>query len=95
MCVRIRVAGRYIEMVLDMSSRVLKDTRQSEKEAKVAAQLVMVILHHCPGRVDHYLPAMLAMLNDRLRTVGSSLFACSLFSLWKNAKILVKGRIIR
>lgn len=60
---------RYIEMVLDMSSRVLKDERQSGKEARTAAQLVMVVLHHCSGRVDQYLPVMLAMLNDRLRAV--------------------------
>lgn len=72
MCASLPLCGlcdRYIEMVLDMSSRVLKDTRQSEKEAKVAAQLLMVILHHCSARVDQYLPAMLTMLHDRLRTV--------------------------
>ena len=56
-------------MVLDMCLRILKDSRQTDKEARTAAQLLMVVLHHCKGRVDDYVPAMLERLVERLETV--------------------------
>lgn len=70
-------ARRYIEMLLDMCSRVLKDTRQTEQEVRTAAQLVMVVLHHCSGKVDQYLSAMLAMLNERLPAVSETQGQCA------------------
>lgn len=56
-------------MLLDMCQRVLKDTRQTEKEARTAAQLLMVVLHNCKGRIDEYIPSMLGMLSERVKTV--------------------------
>ncbi|CAN0180773.1 unnamed protein product, partial [Ectocarpus sp. 13 AM-2016] len=61
---------RYIEMLLDMCGRVMKDERQSEKEARTAVQLTMVVLHNCKGRIDEYIPPILAMLSERVRTVS-------------------------
>lgn len=63
---------RYIEMVLDMCQRVLQDDRQTEKEARTAAQLAMVVLHHCKGRVDEYIPPMLVMISERIKTVSDT-----------------------
>lgn len=63
-------ADRYIEMLLDMCGRVMKDERQSEKEARTAVQLTMVVLHNCKGRIDEYIPPILAMLIERVRTVS-------------------------
>ncbi|CAN0474303.1 unnamed protein product, partial [Ectocarpus sp. 8 AP-2014] len=62
--------NRYIEMLLDMCGRVMKDERQSEKEARTAVQLTMVVLHNCKGRIDEYIPPILAMLSERVRTVS-------------------------
>ena len=56
-------------MVLDMCQRVLQDDRQTEKEARTAAQLAMVVLHHCKGRVDEYIPPILVMISERVKTV--------------------------
>lgn len=71
-------------MLLDMCLRVLNDSRQSDKEAKTAAQLLMVVLHHCKGRVDEYVSPMLAMLSEKSKTVrmrSSLCFGrCSVFS---------------
>lgn len=64
------VVDRYIEMLLDMCGRVMKDERQSEKEARTAVQLTMVVLHNCKGRIDEYIPPILAMLSERVRTVS-------------------------
>lgn len=61
--------GRYTDMVMDMCVRVLKDSRQTEKEARTAAQLLMVVLHHCKGRIDDYVPSMLEILVERVKTV--------------------------
>lgn len=57
-------------MLLDMCGRVMKDERQSEKEARTAVQLTMVVLHNCKGRIDEYIPPILAMLSERVRTVS-------------------------
>lgn len=61
---------RYVELLLDMCQRVLKDDRQSEKEARTAAQLSMVVLHNCKGRIDEYIPPILAMISERVKTVS-------------------------
>ncbi|CAN0485257.1 unnamed protein product, partial [Discosporangium mesarthrocarpum] len=60
---------RYVEMVLDMCSGVLGDDRQSEVEAKSAAQLLMVLLHHCIGGLDNYISSILSVLKNRLSKV--------------------------
>ena len=63
-------------MVLDMCQRVLQDDRQTEKEARTAAQLAMVVLHHCKGRVDEYIPPMLVMISERVKTVSDTEKTC-------------------
>eukprot|EP00752_Nemacystus_decipiens_P010988 g9765.t1 len=59
---------KYVELLLEMCQRVLKDDRQTEREARTAAQLAMVVLHNCKGRVDEYVPPILAMLSERVKT---------------------------
>lgn len=52
-----------------MCQRVMSDANQSEKEAMTAAQLTMVVLYNCKGRVDEYVAPILAMLSARVKTV--------------------------
>ena len=54
-----------------MCQRVLNDDRQTEREARTAAQLAMVVLHNCKGRVDEYVAPILAMVSDRVKTVSA------------------------
>lgn len=65
-----------------MCQRVLGDGCQSEKEARTAAQLLMVVLHNCKGRVDEYVPPILGMLSARVKTVrlfSSLAISCVVF----------------
>ncbi|CAM9092964.1 unnamed protein product [Pylaiella littoralis] len=69
---------RHVELVLDMCQRVLTDERQSEKEARTAAQLTMVVLHNCKGRIDEYVPPILAMVSERVKTAEKAELKSSL-----------------
>lgn len=60
-------------MLLEMVNRVVKDDHQTEREARTAVQLAMSVLHNCKGRVDEYIPPILAMLSDRVKTVSALL----------------------
>jgi hypothetical protein len=46
----------YIDLVFSMASKTLTNDRASESECRHALSLFMCILHHCPGKVDAYIP---------------------------------------
>lgn len=46
----------YIDLVFSMASKTLTNERSSEVECRHALSLFMCILHHCPGKIDNYIP---------------------------------------
>lgn len=46
----------YINLISSMVAKTVANDRASEAECRYALSLFMCILHHCPGKVDGYIP---------------------------------------
>jgi len=56
----------YLKMILSMYHKLMGDTGVEEIDAGEGAQLIEVVLQHCRGRIDEFVPGILELAIKRL-----------------------------